>query len=674
MSNVLVSRRGARVSLVLAAVILGVLLVAFGSAVAPPRGDNLPNDSESARVAKTLAAFPQDADSPVVLLATGAGTLSEPELDAFQQLARELDPKATPVMVSEDQEAAIISLPMPTTGNPTLITDQIHAWREQIAAQDVDGLNVRVTGGPAFAADIASSFSGANIKLLLTTIGVVALLLLITYRSPILWLAPLAVVALTDQLAASLTRQLADSYSLHFDSGIVSVLVFGAGTNYAMLLISRYREELGTTTNHREALARAWRASLPAILASNLTIVLALCTLLTATLPQTRDLGIASSVGLFLALLGVVLVLPPVLAVCGPRLFWPFVPTPNRTTDPTAGVWGRIARRSLRRPAITLAAGLIILGFLALPLTSMRVGLSQAESFRVPAESAAALKAMTTHFPAGSTEPLDVTAPTAKSEHIEMALGGNPHVAAFKVVATHQGIAHWSVVTDAAPGTAAATGVVKSLRTELGLIDPNAMVGGSMAQEVDINHAAETDFWLIAPMILMVSLVVLILLLQSIVKPIALLIVNAASAAAAIGIGSLVSRHLFGVTGVDGQLPLLAFLFLVALGVDYTMFLSHRIEHEARAHGTREGTVRGLATTGTVITSAGIVLAGVFAALATLPLMILGQLGVIVGLGVLLDTLLVRTLVVPALFTVLGNAEPATLVSPDHLERVELRV
>lgn len=674
MPNLLASRRGAPVVLVLAALVMGVIMAVLGSAQAPPRGDNLPATSESAQVAETLAGFPRAATTPVVLLATGSGMLSQDEITEFQQLAKSLNPAATPALVSGDGEAALVSLPMATTSDPSKLAEQIESLRTQIAKHELGELTVQVTGGPAFAADIASSFDGANIKLLLTTIGIVALLLLLTYRSPILWLVPLAVVALTDQLAASVTKQLADSFTLHFDAGIVSVLVFGAGTNYAMLLISRYREELSTTTSHRDALTQAWKGSLPAIVASNLTIVLALSTLLLATLPQTRDLGIASAVGLLIALVGVELVLPAALAVCGPRLFWPFIPTPGVQIDPTTGTWGRVARKVLRRPAITLTTGILALGLLSIPLLSLKIGLSQADSFRVPAESAVALKSLTTHFPAGSSEPLDVTGPTTKATHIEDSLKNAPEVAQVRLVDSHQGISHWSVTTDAAPGTEQAAAAVKSLRNDLSMIDQDAMVGGSMAQEVDVRQAASQDFWMITPMILLVSLVALILLLQSFVKPLALLLINTASAAAAIGVGSMVSQWLLGVPALDSQLPLLAFLFLVALGVDYTMFLSHRIEHEAELHGDREGAIRGLATTGTVITSAGLVLAGVFAALATLPLMILGQLGVIVGLGVLLDTLLVRTLVVPALFAVLGNAETDTLVAMDHPERVELRV
>jgi len=674
MSKMLVSRRGARLSPLLGVLIMAAVMSAFSSAVAPPRGDNLPKDSESAQVARVLAEFPRATTTPVVLVATGSDSaaLTPVELSRFNEVGHSLNPGASPALVSKDQAAAVISLPMANTDNTAKLKSQIETLREQLANQDLGGLKVQVTGGPAFAADIASSFDRANLKLLLTTVGIVAVLLLLTYRSPTLWLVPLVVVALADQVAASITKQLAQTFSLHFDAGIVSVLVFGAGTNYAMLLISRYREELDADSDHRQALARAWRGSLPAILASNVTIVLALSTLLIASLPQTRDLGIASAAGLLVALAATLFVLPPALAVCGPRLFWPFIPRPGHDHDSTKGAWGRIARGVVRRPTLILSLGVLVLGLLAGTLVNLRVGLSQQDAFRVPSQSAAGLKTLTAHFPAGMSEPLDVVGPSSKSEALDRAIRTTPGVAEVRLVGTHQGTSHWSVVTTSVPGTASATNGVATLRDNIAVIDHHALVGGTMAQEVDVRKAASEDFWLIAPMVLLVSLVILILLLQSVITPIALLLVNTASAAAAIGIGAMVSERVLGAPALDSQLPLIAFLFLVALGVDYTMFLSHRIKAESVSHGSTEGTIRGLATTGTVITSAGVVLAGVFAALATLPLMILGQLGIIVGLGVLLDTLVVRTLVVPALFAVLGRRNLPTPTLETTEERVEL--
>ncbi|HNA98712.1 MAG TPA: MMPL family transporter [Marmoricola sp.] len=655
MPNILVSRRGARITLVLAVLIMGTLMAVLGSAVAPPRGDNLPPNSDSARVQQALQKFPDANRSTVILVASGSGPLSEAQLDDFNQLGQDLSSQASPAIPANDHQAAIISLPMPHSSGTAQTTSQIQDLRDRIADHDLGGLRVQVTGGPAFGADIASAFDGADLKLLLTTIAVVALLLLLTYRSPILWLVPLVVVAMADQVAAVVTRELAAAYSLHFDAGIVSVLVFGAGTNYAMLLISRYREELAVQQDHRLALASAWRGSLPAILASNLTIVLALSTLLLAALPQTRDLGIASAVGLLVVLLTTLTALPAALASCGPRIFWPFQPQPGDQSDPTKGLWGRIGRQVVRRPVSILSVGAILLGTLAASLATAQVGLSQAETFRAPSESAVGLSTLTRHFPAGLAEPIDVLAATNLDHQVRTTLNGTQGIARADIQASHGGVTHWRVISTAAPGTNSAVRTVESLRSNLASVDQQILVGGPMAQEVDIKQSARADFWLIAPLVLLVSLIMLVLLLRSILVPLALLLVNALGAAAAIGLGTLLSEAVLHTTALDSQLPLLAFLFLVALGIDYTMFLSHRISAESRTHGAREGIVRGLASTGTVITSAGVVLAGVFAALATLPLMILGQLGIIVGVGVLLDTLLVRTLVVPAVFTVFSG-------------------
>lgn len=541
--------------------------------------------------------------------------------------------------------------------NATTITAMRDAVRERAPA----GLSVLVTGGPAFGADIAQAFDGANITLLLVTIAVVALLLLLTYRSPILWLVPVIVVGLADQVAAVLTKGLGSALDLSFDAGIVSVLVFGAGTNYAMLLISRYREELHHTEDHRGAIATAWRATLPAILASNATVVVALATLAFAVIPGTRGLGVASAAGLLVALVAVVFLLPAALAVVGRRVFWPYVPKVDPAGAQNTSIWGTLAAKVVSRPAAVVSAALVVLAVLAGGLLGTKVGLTQTQQFRVASESATGLQVLGEHFPAGAAQPLTVVTRADHVTEVTAALSQVPGVATVRpvpgtTVVGGASLAQLSVVTSADPGSTAAHDSVAAVREAAHHVTgAHALVGGQQAVDVDARAGNMRDLLLLAPLVLLINALVLMALTRSLVAPLVLLGVNILSALATIGAGSWIGRQLLDWSALDLQVPLLAFLFLVALGIDYTIFLVHRARTEAATHGTRDGMVRAVSGTGAVITSAGIVLAAVFAALGVLPLVALGQLGLIVGLGVVLDTFLVRTVLVPGLFGLLGD-------------------
>ncbi|HBO54507.1 MAG TPA: hypothetical protein DD664_05265, partial [Janibacter terrae] len=443
---------------------------------------------------------------------------------------------------------------------------------------------------------------------------------------------------------------------LPFDAGIVSVLVFGAGTNYALLLISRYREELHEHADHRAALAVAWRATVPAILASNATVVLALGTLLLASVPGTRGLGLASAVGLVIALVAVLVALPAALTLVGRRVFWPFVPRPGDRPGHD-GVWAKVARRVVARPGPHLVGGLAVLAVLASGLSGASVGLAQADSFRTASESADGLVTVGEHFPAGSLAPFAVTTREGSTAATVSALESVDGVSTVVPAGTDgAGLARLTVIGEHSPGTPASLDLARDLRTSAHAVPgADALVGGGSAELLDARTAAESDLTTVAPLVLLVSLVVLVLILRALIGPLVLLLLNAASALAAIGLGAWLDEHLLGHAALDVQVPLLAFLFLVALGIDYTIFLMHRARAETGGHGTREGVARAVARTGAVITSAGVVLAAVFAALGVLPLVVLGQLGLVVGLGVLLDTLLVRTVVVPAATALVGD-------------------
>ena len=646
--------------------VLVALFGVFGSAKAPARNAQAPDDSESTRVSELLAEFPNaDQQSVLVVAERGdGGTLTKADTEALSGLLPILQGQAaadpTGPMVSDDGKAALLVTPITVGESNTDTAEVIGDIRADLAANTIPGITLQVTGGPAFGADIAAAFEGADFTLLLVTILIVAVLLIVTYRSPVLWLIPLIVVALADGLAGRVTAAAGAAWNLQFDAGIISVLVFGAGTNYALLLISRYREELLRVEDHRVALSTAWRKTLPAILASNVTVVAALATLVLAVIPGNHGLGVSSALGLVIALGAVLFLLPPLLAIFGRKVFWPFVPKPAsggaESRTPEGGVWRGIATKVSRRPVASLLAGLALLAVMAAGLFGTTVGLDQVEKFRGGSESASGLETLAAHFPAGEAQPILIVTDTATArETVEAVSDVDGVVRAHPIGESTDGaLTKIMVTSEYQPSSEESLAQITDLRDAVSGI-PDTLVGGAVAIDVDARAGAQQDLLLVAPLVLAISFLVLALLLRSLVAPVLLLIVNLASALAAIGAGAWLSRVVFGQQALDLQVPLLAFLLLVALGIDYTIFLVHRARSEATLHGTRDGMVEAVAHTGSVITSAGIVLAAVFAALGVLPLVTLGQLGLIVGVGVLVDTLVVRTVIVPALFTLAGD-------------------
>lgn len=659
----LTSRSGAWAILAAAALLMALLFGLFAGAEAPTRPPEAPAGSESRRVDALLQTFP-DADRGSVLIVASRdddGDLSRADLRRLSALTPDIAAHAagrlSSAVVSDDGRAAVLTVPVRVGQDETETTATIAALRTALAAHAGDGLVLRVTGGPAFAADIASSFDGADLRLLLVTVLIVAILLVATYRSPLLWLIPLAVVGLADGLAGRVTAAAGTAWGFGFDTGIVSVLVFGAGTNYALLLISRYREELQHSADDRAALSAAWRATLPAIVASNLTVVLALLTLTFAQIPSTRGLGVPAALGLVIAAAAVLFVLPPLLAVCGRGVFWPFIPRPDGRR-PRRSLWGAVASGVARRAGTSLATGVVLLAVMATGLAGTSIGLDQLEKFRVRTESAAGLETLAAHFPPGEAQPAWIVTRTAAADQVGAAAAAVRGVVQVQPAGrTADGsLTRLRVISAYAPGTEASLDQVDALRTRVhDVVGAEALVGGQVATERDARTGNAHDLRLIAPLVLAVSFLVLVVLLRALVAPVLLLLVNPASALAAMGAGAWLSRIVLDQPALDPQVPILAFLFLVALGIDYTIFLVHRARAEASRRDTRGAIVESVTHTGAVITSAGIVLAGVFAALAVLPLITLGQLGLIVGVGVLADPVIVRTVITPAIFSLLGD-------------------
>lgn len=704
----LVSKRGAWIVLGAVLVLVTLLFGLLSGAGEDRPMESAPPDSEASQVADTLAKFPEADEQTVMVVAsrTDGQALSPADESGLTNLGGSLsqpDAEVSGPVTSDDGEAALLMVPITVGLTNSETADTVDALRETIAgdsgAQQLEdaGVSLLVTGGPAIGADIASAFNGADFTLLIVTVVIVALLLIITYRSPILWLLPLVVIGTADGLASTVTAALGDAFDLQFDAGIISVLVFGAGANYALLLISRYREELALVADHRVALAAAWRHTVGTILASNLTVVLSLASLVVAVIPGTRGLGITAAAGLLIAAAAVLIALPPVLAICGTRVFWPFVPTvdgsvvegsPTSTpteatattvttpTEATAAdsapatarstasarpsLWRRIATWVVRRPGLHLGVGIAVLAIMATGLLGTTVGLDQEEKFRVQSESAQGLTVLGEHFPPGESQPIWVVADADRAADVVDSVSAIDGVVRAVPVAetTIDGepTAKIMVTGEYAPDSTDGLDLVETIRTDVHAIaGADAEVGGAAAMEIDARAGNAEDFRTIVPLILLISAVILLGVLRAPLVALTLLVVNIASAAAAIGLGAALSRVIFGQAAIDAQVPILAFLFLVALGIDYSIFLSHRAKKESEVHGARQGIIDAVAHTGGVITSAGIVLAGVFAALGMLPLMVLGQLGLIVGVGVLVDTVLVRTIIVPAIFGLAGS-------------------
>lgn len=657
--------------------LVALMMVLAAVALMTLTGDNsaagqspvsLPNSSESAKAATALAQFPGGDTASAILVTTRSDrsalttadlVASEQAADRMHRVPQSLPRPTQPMMVSADGKAAISTASLSAELSGFELNDAVKALRAAVADGLPSTLTAHVTGGPAFGADIANAFTGANVTLLVVTALVVALLLVITYRSPVLWLVPLGVIGFADRVASVVGTIVAGATGLTFDgstAGITSVLVFGAGTNYALLLISRYREELRNEADHRTALRHAVRAAGPAILASNATVVLALLMLVLAVTPSTRSLGVCAACGLLVAAIFGLFVLPPLLALCGRRVFWPFVPRAG-AAQTTAGVWHRVADVVSGRPAAVCAVAVTVLAASSAGLLGTHIGLSQTEQFRIQADSVSGFKTLAEHFPGGASDPTVVIAATRRAKQVQQAITAVPGVvSAAPAGQSPTGLTKWSVVINAAPSTKAAFNTIAALRDSLRSADPASLVGGADAQAFDVRAAAGRDRGVLIPAILVVVLVVLCVLLRAALAPPVLVAATVLSALAALGLGGWASIHVFGFPALDNSTPLFAFLFLVALGVDYTIFLVTRAREETPEHGARDGMVRAVSATGGVITSAGIVLAAVFCVLGVLPLIVLTQLGIIVGFGILLDTFVVRTLVIPALFAMIGAA------------------
>jgi RND superfamily putative drug exporter len=661
-------------------------VLAFGPLAAPKSDtaptDGLPANNETVLVNKALEGLPgTDGTVAVVVYA------SESELTESQKLwiTGTFDPMAQgfidgagdkfldytsaevngnafvpPAEVSENGKAAVITVPLDEIDDVPLQAERMAEMREIAKEGMPAGLEVYITGPEGFQVDISGVFAGANFTLLLATVIIVAVLLLITYRSPVLWLVPLIVIGVADGMAGQIAPQLATIFlGVPADgsiTGILSVLVFGAGTNYALLLIARYREELLLHEDRHVAMNKALRGVTPAILASGGTVALALLTLLFAELGGNRTLGLVVAGGIVMAMFAALVVLPAAIVVFGRGLFWPFIPKFGGVNKSDKGLWAKLGRGVSKRPVVVSIAGFVILAILSFGATGIKVGLSSTDQFRVAPEAAVGQDVLAENFPAGETSPAIVIVNNGYEDEVAAAAKSVSGVSEVTIGDSNSDITKIDVVLDAESQSEAAYTIIRDLRTELRAIDgAGALVGGLDAQRLDVKDTYASDQLTVIPLILLLVFLVLVILLRSLVAPILLLLTVVASFFSAIGAAWLLFVNVFGLPGLDLSVFLFSFLFLVALGIDYNIFLVTRAKEEAEKVGLKEGMIKALASTGGVITSAGILLAAVFAVLGVLPLIALYQIGIIVGIGVLLDTLLVRTVIVPSLAFITGK-------------------
>ncbi len=635
--------------------LLAGLFIGFIGEADRPTGvtDNLPAGFDSTEAAVLLAEVSDgEASAAITLWTADDGPLSAAQLAELRNQAA-----VTPLVVSEDGTAAYTVAPVAakTSAENRRAVSEL---REEIEAAAPDGVTAQLTGPAAFKADFADVFAGADGRLLMATACIVAVLLIATYRSPVLWIIPLTVVGVADRTAALLATQVMK----HFDAlawdpsviGILSVLVFGAGTNYALLLISRYRDELKVEDDRRTAMARALVNTFESVAFAASTVVLGTLTLTLSLLPTTRGLGVACAVGIVVAAVFALVALPAALSCFGRWIFWPRVPKQgDRLLIESTGFWHKIGQAVDRRPRTFVVAAVAALALMALGVLDMKTGLRQADQFLETPAAVVASERLGESFPAGTSDPMQVLT-RANAGQVREALVEVDDVEAATVLRTRDGISLIDVVSSATPGTEAGNVVVTDVRDALEEFDDTYVTGGG-ADVVDEKAASSRDRWLIIPTVVLLVLLGLGLLLRSIVAPLILVGTVVATYGAALGLSWWVFRFVFDFPAVHQQVPLTAFLFLVALGVDYNIFLISRAREEARTHGHRAGMLRALTATGGVITSAGILLAAVFAVLGVLPLVMLAQIGTIICIGVLLDTLLVRTVLVPALAISLGE-------------------
>lgn len=588
--------------------------------------------------------------------------------------------QAISVFPSEDGKAILANVPLDGNAISELLPNDepalpaiVEALREDVTPlAEANGVSHYVTGPAGLLGDLFGAFGSIDSTLLLTTLAVVAVILIVVYRSPVLWIIPLLSALFALSTAGGIVYLLAKADIIDVDGqsqGILSVLVIGAATDYALLLIARYREELHHHENRFDAMRSAYKGVWEPILASGSTVAIALLVLLFSQLTNTAGLGPIGAIGIVVSMITILTLLPALLLIFGRWIFWPRVPQNDGDDHVLEGVWSKVGEsigRNPRKAWVITGSVLLILAFASTTLKADGIG--TVDTFTGKPESVVGQKLLLKHFPGGEGDPTQVVVSADKIEAVTAALTGAPGVSSItpaldglpipgkpapsiKIVDNK---AILNVTLDTAPDSVEAGNDIPELRRLAKEADSSALIGGTSAVYYDVRQANDRDNKTIIPIILLVITLILGVLLRSILSAIVLLGTVVLSFFATLGVSALVFNHVFGFAGGDNSFPLFAFIFLVALGIDYNIFLMSRVREESQKIGTRAGVIKGLTVTGSVITSAGIVLAATFAVLGLLPLVPLAQLGFAVAFGVLLDTIIVRSILVPALVHEIG--------------------
>jgi RND superfamily putative drug exporter len=651
---------------------LAVLAAAFGPAGKLQGALNneavawLPADAQSTKVVNQIEAFQSKNEFPAVIVYERAAGLSPQDTGAVTaQVAKfnALEPVKSETVgpiPAQDGKALQVIVPVDAgDGGWDTLGDTVTELRA-IADQRPDGLTMHITGPVGYAADSSEAFSGIDGKLLYSAMAVVIVILLLTYRSPILWLLPVVSAGIALTSAQAIIYLLAAHAGLTVNAqsaGILTVLVFGAGTDYALLLVARYREELRKHEDRHQAMALALHRAGPAIIASASTVAISMLVLLLAEMNSTKGLGPVAAIGVGIALIAMMTLLPALLVICGRWVFWPKRPSYGSVEPTVTGFWARMGGGIARRPRRVWIGTALVLGAMSIAILDLNAnGLSNADSFRNHPDSVVGEQVLARHFPAGSGTPVVVISTAAQATQVRDAVAATPGIAAVNDPVVRGGRADIEATMTAAPDSQQGYDVVQRVRDRVHTVaGAGAKVGGTTAINLDVQRAAHHDRDLIIPIVLLVVFVILALLLRAVLAPLILIATVVLSFGAALGVSGLFFNHVFGFGGADTGLPLFVFVFLVALGIDYNIFLMTRLREEALKHGTRAGAITGLGATGGVITSAGLVLAGTFAVLGTLPLTGFAEIGFAVAFGVLLDTLIVRSVLVTALNLDIGD-------------------
>ncbi len=663
-----------------ALVAIGPLAGKFEEAQENDPADYLPADAESVQTIDRLEGFPSDDQADAITVFHRDGGLTGEDTAAIEGVRTAINERVRPAInaersdtvaetgpatVSDDGGTALlqtsITVPEEASGDAEdLLTDTPEEITAELGSLP-EGLEAEVTGPAGFAADAVEVFNDIDGALLYATAALVLVLLIIIYRSPVFWMIPFFSVVVAEVTTRGLGYLLAESgvTVTGQSGGILPVLVFGAGTDYALLMVSRYREELRRHEDKLDAIKVAMRRTGPVILASGGTVMAALLTLSLAEVTGTSGLGPIGALGIAMAMVSMLTILPALLAVFGRRAFWPFIPrVGTHGTDASHGVWRRIADWVARGPRRVWVGTSAVLALMITGLTFLNSDLTTGNMFRSDVDSVQGQELVEAGFPAGSNAPTEVLVTDENAlASVRAAVAQAPGVAEVSPqVERGPSGAKLEVTLDQDPYSTAAFDLIPGIRdAAVEAAGEDVLVGGPTAEEYDLRQSATRDNRLIVPIALLVVFLILAALLRAITAPLVLIATVIVSYFAALGIGAFFFENVFGFDGMAPDLPLFAFIFLVALGIDYNIFLMARVREETITHGTRNGTIRGLAVTGTVITSAGLVLAGTFSTLAVLPLVPLTEIGFTIAVGVLIDTFLVRTLLVPALVLDIGD-------------------